>query len=91
MTPPTASASPPTPIRVLLADDQTLVRAVFAMLVESANDTEIVAQAGPGREAVELARSAHAELVAMDMLHELPSTRPSGAAPSLRNGWVSTQ
>jgi len=54
-------------IRVLLADDQTLVRAAFAMLVESAPDMEVVAQAGTGREAVELARSARADLVVMDI------------------------
>jgi DNA-binding NarL/FixJ family response regulator len=54
-------------IRVLLADDQTLVRAAFAMLVESAPDMEVVGQAGTGREAVELARSARADLVVMDL------------------------
>jgi DNA-binding NarL/FixJ family response regulator len=54
-------------IRVLLADDQTLVRAAFAMLVESARDMEVVGQAGTGREAVELARSARADLVVMDI------------------------
>ncbi|MGX1883786.1 response regulator [Streptomyces sp. NPDC055287] len=55
------------PIRVLLADDQTLVRASFAMLVESARDMEVVAQAGTGREAVDLARAARADLVVMDL------------------------
>ncbi|MGW1766523.1 response regulator [Streptomyces sp. NPDC002073] len=54
-------------IRVLLADDQTLVRASFAMLVESAPDMEVVGQAANGREAVELARSARADLVVMDL------------------------
>ncbi|MFG2328547.1 response regulator [Streptomyces sp. NPDC048604] len=54
-------------IRVLLADDQTLVRASFAMLVDSASDMEVVGQAGTGREAVELARSARADLVVMDV------------------------
>ncbi|WP_151481390.1 response regulator [Streptomyces albicerus] len=54
-------------IRVLLADDQTLVRASFAMLVKSAGDMEVVAEAGTGREAVELARSARADLVVMDI------------------------
>ncbi|MGW2819767.1 response regulator [Streptomyces sp. NPDC001443] len=54
-------------IRVLLADDQTLVRAAFAMLVESAGDMEVVGQAGTGREAVELARARRADLVVMDV------------------------
>jgi DNA-binding NarL/FixJ family response regulator len=54
-------------IRVLLADDQTLVREAFAMLVESARDMEVVGQAGTGRQAVELARSERADLVVMDV------------------------
>lgn len=57
----------PMPIRVLLADDQTLVRASFAMLVASAGDMEVVAEAGTGRQAVDLARSARADLVVMDI------------------------
>lgn len=54
-------------IRVLLADDQTLVRAAFAMLVESAPDMEVVGQAGTGRGAVDLARSQRADLIVMDI------------------------
>ncbi|MFC9246389.1 response regulator [Streptomyces sp. NPDC057136] len=54
-------------IRVLLADDQTLVRAAFAMLVDSDPGMTVVGQAGNGLEAVELARSARADLVVMDI------------------------
>ncbi|MGW8888011.1 response regulator [Streptomyces sp. NPDC055749] len=54
-------------IRVLLADDQTLVRAAFAMLVESDPGMTVVGQAGNGIEAVELARSERADLVVMDI------------------------
>ncbi|MER6289663.1 response regulator transcription factor [Streptomyces sviceus] len=54
-------------IRVLLADDQTLVRAAFAMLVESARDMEVVAEAGSGREAVGAAREVRPDLVVMDI------------------------
>ncbi|MFD3438102.1 MULTISPECIES: response regulator transcription factor [unclassified Streptomyces] len=54
-------------IRVLLADDQALVRASFAMLVESARDMEVVAQARNGAEAVELARTERADVVVMDI------------------------
>ncbi|MGW6461355.1 response regulator transcription factor [Streptomyces sp. NPDC055078] len=57
----------PSPIRVLLADDQLLVRASFAMLIGSAGDMEVVAQAGNGAEAVELARTARADVVVMDL------------------------
>ncbi|MHC3816570.1 response regulator [Streptomyces sp. DT9] len=54
-------------IRVLLADDQTLVRAAFAMLVGSDPDMEVVGQAANGLEAVALARSERADLVVMDI------------------------
>ncbi|MFI1362131.1 response regulator [Streptomyces griseochromogenes] len=54
-------------IRVLLADDQTLVRAAFTMLVESAPDMEVVGQAATGREAVGLARAERADVVLMDI------------------------
>ncbi|MCX4667317.1 response regulator transcription factor [Streptomyces sp. NBC_01381] len=54
-------------IRVLLADDQTLVRAAFALLVESAPDMEVVGQAETGRAAVDLARSERADLIVMDI------------------------
>ncbi|NJP51622.1 response regulator transcription factor [Streptomyces sp. SBST2-5] len=54
-------------IRVLLADDQTLVREAFALLVESAPGMEVVGQAATGREAVELTRARRADLVVMDI------------------------
>src|SRR3954449_7083917 len=47
------------------ADNQPIVRASFAMLVASAGDMEVVAEAGTGREAVSLARSARADLIVM--------------------------
>ena len=43
-------------IRVVVADDQTLVRAGFRLLVESAPDLEVVGEAVDGAQAVELAR-----------------------------------
>ncbi|MFF7048573.1 response regulator [Streptomyces griseorubiginosus] len=54
-------------IRVLLADDQTLVRAAFAMLVASARDMEVVGEAASGREAVGAAREVRPDLVVMDI------------------------
>lgn len=62
-----SASSPSQPIRVLLADDQTLVRAAFAMLIESAPDMEIVGEAGTGREAVLLARRTQTDVVVMDI------------------------
>jgi DNA-binding NarL/FixJ family response regulator len=50
-----------------VADDQTLVRAGFRVLVESAPDLEVVGEAGDGVEAVELARRELPDVVLMDI------------------------
>jgi len=54
-------------IRVLLADDQTLVRSGFRALLERAEDIEVVAEAADGSEAVERARAERPEVVLMDI------------------------
>ncbi|MFE3654093.1 response regulator [Streptomyces sp. NPDC057579] len=54
-------------IRVLLADDQALLRGTFRMLIDSTPGMEVVAEAATGREAVQLARSHHVDLVVMDI------------------------
>ena len=54
-------------IRVLLADDQTLIRAGFRVLVDGAPDLEVVGEATTGREAVELAGSTRADVILMDI------------------------
>src|SRR6266571_1960886 len=53
--------------RVLIADDQALVRAGFRKLLESAPDIEVVGEAGDGREAVEQARRLRPTVVLMDI------------------------
>ncbi|GAA2582707.1 response regulator transcription factor [Winogradskya consettensis] len=54
-------------IRVLLADDQTLIRAGFRVLVDSAPDLEVVGEATTGREAVDLAATTRADVILMDI------------------------
>ncbi|MET3567367.1 DNA-binding NarL/FixJ family response regulator [Leifsonia sp. 563] len=54
-------------IRVLLADDQLLVRAGFRALLEAEDDVEIVGEAGTGRAAVDLVRETHPDVVLMDI------------------------
>jgi DNA-binding NarL/FixJ family response regulator len=54
-------------IRVLLADDQALIRAGFRVLIDSAPDLEVVGDASNGHEAVALARSTRADVILMDI------------------------
>jgi len=53
--------------RVLIADDQALVRAGFRKLLESAPNVEVVGEAADGYEAVEQARQLRPALVLMDI------------------------
>jgi DNA-binding NarL/FixJ family response regulator len=74
-------------IRVLLADDQPLVRAGFAVFVDAADDMTVVGEAADGRRAVELARTQRADVVVMDIrmpgLDGLAATRLITADPDL--------
>ncbi|KRC35707.1 LuxR family transcriptional regulator [Oerskovia sp. Root918] len=54
-------------IRVLLADDQALLRGTFRLLLESAPDMTVAGEAADGAEAVALARSERADVVLMDI------------------------
>jgi DNA-binding NarL/FixJ family response regulator len=54
-------------IRVVVADDQVLVRAGFRLLVDSAPDLEVVGETADGAEAVELARHQRPDVVLMDV------------------------
>ncbi|HEV2639144.1 MAG TPA: response regulator transcription factor [Actinocrinis sp.] len=56
-----------TRIRVLLADDQALVRAGFHALLSRAEDIEVVGEAADGIEAVEAARRTRPDVVLMDV------------------------
>ncbi|GAA3272160.1 response regulator transcription factor [Dactylosporangium vinaceum] len=54
-------------VRVLLADDQALVRAGFGSLLRRSRDIEVVAEAGTGDEAVRAARAHRPDVVLMDI------------------------
>ncbi|MFJ4172185.1 response regulator [Paenarthrobacter sp. NPDC089714] len=54
-------------IRILLADDQTLIRAGFRALLDAEPDMEVVAEAGTGRDAARLAARDKPDVVLMDI------------------------
>jgi len=74
-------------IRVLLADDQALLRSAFRVLVDSEPDMEVVGEASDGAEAVRLAKERGADVVLMDIrmpgTDGLAATRMISADPAL--------
>jgi DNA-binding NarL/FixJ family response regulator len=67
----TGSAGPATPpadspIRIILVDDQELVRAGFRMVLDAQPDMRVVGEAADGLAAIELARRVHADVMIMD-------------------------
>ncbi len=60
------------PLRILLADDQALLRGAFRTLLDSADDITVVGEAGDGREAVTLTRELRPDVVITDI--RMPGT-----------------
>ena len=76
--------APDGPIRVLLADDQDLVRVGFKMLLETEDDITVVAEAATGAQAITLARAHRPHVGPVPEASALmrPRATESGAAAS---------
>ncbi len=70
-------------IRLLIADDQALVRGALAALLGLEHDIEVVAQVGRGDEVVEAARASQADVALLDI--EMPGIDGIAAASLLRS------
>ncbi|WP_116948202.1 response regulator transcription factor [Jiangella endophytica] len=75
------------PVKVLLADDQVLVRAGFRVLLDVEDDIDVVGEAATGAEAIERCRESRPDVVLMDIrmptLDGIEATRRIAAIPGL--------
>jgi DNA-binding NarL/FixJ family response regulator len=80
-----------TPMRVLLVDDQDLVRAGFRMILSVEPGIEVVGEASNGERAVELAQALRPDVVLMDVQMPGWTVSPplSGSSPRTPARWSS--
>jgi len=76
-------------IRVILADDQPLIRAGLRMLIEQTPDIDVAGEAGSGTQAVRLARDTSPDVVVMDI--RMPGMDGIEATQMITSGDTSTR
>ena len=62
-----SESSKPAPVRILLVDDHSILRAGIRKILQKIPDTEVIAEAGDGREAIALVGEFHPDVVFMDI------------------------
>ena len=85
----TAPPKSPTPIRVLLAEDQTMLRGALAALLGLESDITVIAQATNGREALKLSQQHTPDVVITDI--EMPERSGLELADDLKNAAPGTR
>jgi DNA-binding NarL/FixJ family response regulator len=74
-------------VRIVLADDQALIRVGLRALAEAETDIEVVGEAADGRQALQVVRATHPDVVVMDIrmpvMDGLEATRQIAADPTL--------
>jgi len=79
----------PQPIRILLADDHTVVRSGLSAVLAMQDDFKIVGEAGDGEEALRLCENLHPDVVLMDLL--MPKLNGVAATKAIKERWPQIQ
>ncbi|SEB69446.1 response regulator transcription factor [Streptomyces melanosporofaciens] len=66
-TPPSPVNAPPSPLRIVLVDDERMVRTALRAILSSEPDLQVVGEAGSGAEAVSVVRELRPDVVLMDV------------------------
>jgi two-component system response regulator DesR len=82
MTPDPAAQGAPAPVRLLLAEDQVMIREALAALLSFEGDIEVVAQVGRGDEVLKAAQDTHPDVAVLDI--EMPGLDGLAAAAELK-------